>query len=400
MCGSKTTKVENKTDIPPETPEQQQLTAQYNAILDAQMSQNYDKIQTSTYVYDQQAQIDQIDQRIAALKSEGSGGTLYAGKFGSGGYNDPSLSGQIAQLENKKTQLMEQGGSNKINVQYVEKPDVKAARLRDQAATEKINGEFMDAASKLIRGDWSVSPTQKQQINDIIGDNFSKVMNTLTANLSTNEEDVKAAIQAQLKQGEGTIAENLRQRKMALEGEAESLGRSYTDTDFQRATGTQAIDANERLQDAAMSDTATQIAQLRQMYAQQIAGVQSQEGQTRLQLTMAAAQPLTAFGAGSQFQALQSQMQSQQLQNNMVPASMMGNEINQLNQLRLGGATRTSSTTQPFGVLDVLGGLAGLAGAVMPGIGALRGLGSLGGANAVAGGAGSAAGTTGLASGF
>ncbi len=384
--GSKTTTQETK--IPEPTTEEREASATFKAILDAQMAMDYDKVENSKFVFKRQPEIDAIDQQIAQLTSQAGStlrsstyGTKYGGAYGGG--TQVNNSAQLQQLQYQKQQLMSEGGDQKIDVQYVMKPEAAQRLATNRAEMDDINSKFYQSADKLLRGDFSVSPEQKSQIQAIVGENYDPVMNLLKAEFSTAEDDVKDAVNKLIESGKADIYQEyltqkneltnqLRQQKYGLENTAAQLGRSYSDTDFQRATAEAGQGAQERLGEyqlaalnslgkSGIAQMAGSVANLRGLRAGALGQVAGDKAGAGMNLSMLAANPLLAFGAGGNFLQLRNALQQQGVQNLLATGGMVGQQVGQMGQIR--AAQPTSTSTQPYGFLDILGSLAGAAGA-------------------------------------
>lgn len=342
--GTKETK--STTEIPPKTTEELQQIALLNGMIDAELSKDYDKQTTSSYIYKRQADIDQIQKEVDA-------GTL----------DSRRAQGMINKLK-------EEGGQTQYQTVFSEKPEVKARRLRQEAASDKVEEGFFKAAEKLTSGDYSVSPQTRAQIDALIGDNFSSVIDELKANFSSSETAVNDALKALVDAGKTDIANSAVQQRNALKQSSEMLGRSFSDSDMQsRMQEFEQGQMNSLYQNVG-AQGAAQIANLRNQSALAIGNVRNQEAQTRLGLLTQAAQPLTAFNSGSSYAQLQGALRAQGLQNTQVLGGMLQNNINTGMAERAAQPTTTQQT--PWGVLDVLGALGGAAGATFSGMGAFK----------------------------
>lgn len=365
--GSKETTQE--TRIPEATPEEREQQAQLNALIDAQLSGQYDKTETTRFVYNKQGEIDEINRQIDSVDRE-----LQALRSSQPyGYNTPQYQQLAAQKQryiNQREQFMMEGGREQIDIQYTEKPEVKARRLRREAASDKVEAAFFAAAEKLAKGDLSVTPEQRKQIDELIGDNFSSVIDELKVQFSSAEDAVNEAVNKLVESGKADIAQAAIQNRNQLKRESESLGRSFADSSFQDRQTQFEQGALESLYRGASAESAAQIASLRGQRALSIGGVKENEGLARFNLLQQAATPLTAFGAGAQFAQLQGALNAQNQQNLLG----IGGLANANLQRYLGERTAQPTTTvsQPWGVLDVLGALAGAGGAAASGIAAFK----------------------------
>lgn len=331
--GGKTTTTKTETNIPPPTADQIEQTALFNSIIDATMQNDYNKIVgESKFVYNRQPEINEIDNQLKQLVASGASGK------------------NVDNLVKKKQDLMNEGGYEKPDIRYELRPEVAARREQDQQRNQGISELFYKNAQKLLNGDFSVSEDQKNQIKSLVGDAFEPAIAA-----------VRGAVEATTQAGQGSIQTALRQQQDQLRSSAAQLGRSYSDTDFQRATGQNTTDALSNLYNNANATV-----------AQQIAALRGQQAGAQLNLTQLAANPLQAFGAGTQYAQLQSALGQQDYQNLIGAGGLLGNSIQQGNQLRLGGASQTQTQTTPFGIIDVLGGLAGAAGAAAKTVAAFK----------------------------
>lgn len=384
--GSKT--VTNETKIPPPTEEERQFMAQFSALIDAQLAQDYIKQESTQFVYNRQAEIDQINQKL----------------------NDPSYANYSEDLIKQRAELMQEGGYNKTNVSYQETPEAKTRRLATQKATDEVNAEFFKATKKLVSGDLSVTSKQQKQIDALIGDNFTKIMDDIKSAFSFSADEIKAdagraesvlredfagaesavnaAVNRLMESGRADLAQQFQQHSDQQKRQAELLGRSFQDTQFQKNIGEYQAGALERLYRGGQAQAANAIAGLRSnqagtlanLYGQQnqnlaglygnrassLGAISEQQGLARYNLGLQAAQPLAAFGSGAQFAQLQGALQAQNLANSYMPINSIQQQLGQLGNLR--AAQPTTTQTQPFGVLDVLGTLAGIGGTAMTGL--------------------------------
>ena len=345
-----TKKVKNETEIPEASPEEREQMAIMNAIIEAEMQKNYDIEENRTFVFNRQAEIDQINKEIDELRQQLP-------------TNPGQIQGQINQRTRMIDELKKEGGSERVDVSYIEKPEVRERRLRQEAALDKVNMGFYAAAEKLTKGDFSVTPQQRQQIDALIGDNFQNVIDELTIQFDSAEDKVNAALDRLVESGKTDIANSAIQQRTALRQEAELLGRSFSDTDFQGRQQEFEQGSIEALYRAAAAQGAGQIANLGTQRALAIGGVKENEGLARFNLLQQAAQPLAGFGAGTQFAQLQGALNAQGLQNNLALGGLAGQAANIYNNARIAQPTTTQS--RQVGALDILGGLigAGAAGA-------------------------------------
>lgn len=331
--GTKTTV--QKTEIPEQTPEEREAYAMFSAIFDAQMSRDYTKSERRKFVYNKQAEIDEIDRSLA-------------------GATDPKYR---QQLLNTKYKLQSEGGREKVTFDYIEKPEVRARRERNQAESDKINKLFFSSAEKLLRGDFSISPKQRAQIQSITKEFFDPTMDLLRVEFDRSEEAVTSAVQRLMESGKQDMLFELANQKKQMQTQASELGRSFQDTRFQREMGELTSGAFERLTRAGTADIAGAIAALRGQRTAALGGISEQKGLSGYNLALSAAQPLSQFGAGAQFAQIQNVIRAQEQAALGLPISQLQQSIAQMGNLR--AAQPTVSTTQPWGFLDVLGALAG-----------------------------------------
>lgn len=352
--GSKTTT--QKTELPEETPEQREQMAMVNAMIDAQLSTNYDRQEATTFVFNKQGEIDQIQKEIDQLRQQLP-------------TNPGQIQGQIDQRMRLMDELKKEGGSNKIDISYTEKPEVKERRLRQEAALDKVNAGFYAAAEKLTKGDYSVTNRQRQQIDALIGDNFQNVIDELTVQFDSAEGKVNEALNRLVDAGKTDIANAAVEQRRQLKQESELLGRSFSDTDFQQRQQQFEQGSLESLYKTASAQGAAQIADLGKTRALSIGGVKENEALARFNLLQSAAQPLAGFGSGAQFAQLQGALNAQQNSNILGLGGLAQGSANIYNNARISQPTTT--TTTPVSALDILGGLigvgAGTAGAVFAG---------------------------------
>ncbi len=342
--GSK--KTTNETVLPEPTAEERQAAATFNALLDAQMSRDYNKVENRSFVYNRQAEIDQINSLL----------------------QNPPPGTNVGQLQKKRDSLMGEGGYEKVDVQYVERPEVAAKRKADQAQIDKINKQFFDVTEKVLKGDLSINAKQKAQIQQLIGDNFDPIMDTIKAEYSSSEEAIKTALDRLMESGKADMIGQVKAQETALKRQNELLGRSGADLNSQRAVADVNQSALERLYRGGAAVSAEAIAGLRGQRANTMSQAASQRGLAGYNLSLQAANPLSTFGAGAQFAQLQGALGAQQLQNQYMPINALTNRLAQMGNLR--AAQPTTTQTTPFGILDVLGAGAGLAGTAFSGISA------------------------------
>lgn len=391
--GGKT--VTNKTELPPETPEDRQLAALFNAALDAQMSQNYNKVESRQFVYNKQAEIDQAQMELNQLlggsndtSAQGSTVTKYGGRTvpsqvnsvgqtprtSSGGGSNPNQA-RINELQNIINDLKSKGGQEQISYQFNEKPEVAARRLNNQAEQDKINQLFFQNAQKVLNGDFSITDEQRKQIKQLVSDNFDPAMDILKTEFSNSETAVNDAVTRLVEAGKTDIVQQLAQNRIQQKQNAELLGRSYNDLSFQREADKASADAFERLYSQGAASAAQAIGSLRTARAQAVGSVAEQKGNAGYNLSLQAANPLSAFTAGAQFAQLNGQLNAQNLANQNIVTQNILSRLGQLGNLR--AAQPITTQKQPFGVLDALGAAAGLAGTGIMGASLLGGGGGL-----------------------
>ena len=310
------------------------------------MSRDYTKTENRQFVYNRQAEIDQINSILA----------------------NPPQGTNVGGLQKQRDSLMQEGGYESVNVQYVERPEVKAKREADTAAIDKINKQFFEVTEKVLKGDLSISATQRAQINKLVGDNFDPIMDVIKAEYSSSEEAVKTALDRLMESGKVDMLGQVKAQETALKKQNELLGRSGADLNSQRAVADVNQSALERLYRGGAAVSADAIAGLRGQRAATMSNAANQRGMAGYNLSMQAANPLSTFGAGAQFAQLQGALGAQQLANQYMPINTISNRLGQLGNLR--AAQPTTSQTTPFGILDVLGAGAGLAGTAFAGMGA------------------------------
>ncbi len=327
-----------ETDIPEKTPEELAQIAQLNAVVDSQMElAGWVKSSTESFVYNRQAEIDEIDRILASESLD---------------------DGKRRELLEQKNKLREEGGQNKITTSYKMSPEAQARFDRRQAASDAVENDLFAAAGKLAKGDFSITQTQRQQIDDLIGDNFQRVIDELQVNFGSAEDAVNEAADRLMAAGQQQVVNAARENRDRIKQNSELLGRSFSDTDLRQADLQFEQGALADITKTGAAAIAQQIAALRQAQASTIGQVRQNESQARLGLLSNAAQPLAGFGAGMQFAQLQGALNSQNLQNVLGISAIPQNLLQQGLQERLGQPTTT--TQVPFNIGSFLGQLGGL----------------------------------------
>lgn len=374
--GGKTTVT--KTELPEPTPEENRMSALFSAILDSQMTMNYDKIENKKFVYTKQAEIDQATKELNDLVAGNNPAT--ASKVGlprdsqsaTGAGPIPNQK-RINELTNMIDNLKKEGGKEEISYTFNEKPEVKARRLHNEAEGDKINDLFFKNATKVMNGDFSITPEQKAQIKQLTADNFDPIMDILKTEYSSAEDAVNKAVERLVESGKVNIVQQLADERNKQKENANLLGRSFNDMSFQREFGKLSADAYERLFSEGAATAAGGIAQLRGQRAAAMGGVAEQKGLAGYNLSLQAANPLSAFTSGAQFAQLQGALNAQNIANQNINT---GNALGRLGQLgNLRAAAPTTSVTQPYGPLSYIRDITNtmvdqfskVAGAFMPG---------------------------------
>ena len=357
MGGSK--KTESKTVLPEPTEEEKQNAALLNAVIEAQMTQNgFVKNETRVFEFTRQAEINAAQGELDRLNEQLDNLGPVSGGFDPNANARKGIEQQIVSVNRQIEAFKQEGGAERIDVDFVETPEAKARREQREARLAETEELLFDASKKLLEGDFSVTDEQRREIDELIGDNFEDVIDELKIQFSSAEDAVNDAVDRLVSSGKAELAESARTNQLSLSATAARLGRSGQDTTFTTAQSEFVLGAQERLAKAASTDAANAVANLRQTQALSIGGVKEQEALARFNLLTQAAQPLTAFGAGTQFAQLQGALRSQDLANNRAIGDLVSGELGQLRGVR--SAQPTTTTTRQVGLLDILGGAIGL----------------------------------------
>jgi hypothetical protein len=212
-------------------------------------------------------------------------------------------------------------------------------QIEDAKQIEMINDDFFDAVEKLVKGDYSITPEQKEDIQEILVDTFGpakeelaaageeieagiekgigeaeaelkagfeeaeaaldaafeQISDQLTRDFSTAKDDVRTAIDRLNDAMTTEISETLGIAKLDAEKAfddlesqarqtAERLGRSYSDVDFQRDIADIESGTLERLNREAMARLQIGTTQLGATAAMTTANLSTEEARLRAQL--------------------------------------------------------------------------------------------------------------------
>lgn len=332
--GGKTTTTQ--VEIPEPTLEERKMAEQFSALLDAQMARDYEK----TEVFKRQAEIDAIDAQLA----------------------DPNLDIRTAQtLQEEKERLMNEG----YDITYQERPEVAARRKKNEAEIQKINEQFFDVTKKVLRGDFSTTPEQRETIKNLTSEFFDPIMDVVTAEFSTAQQDVQNAVDRLMESGRADLQNQLEEQNTNLKRQSQLLGRSTADKRIQEVLAETNQGAIERLYRSGQAAAAQAQGQLSGQRALALGGVAENKGLAGYNLALQAANPLQSFGVGQQFSQLQGALGAQNIANQFQSVNALTNRLGQMGNIR--AAQPTQTTTEPFGIFDILGGLTDLAGAGLSG---------------------------------
>ncbi len=280
------------------------------------------------------------------------------------------------------------------------------------AKQREVETAFLGNVQKLLAGDYSITDTQKEQIQTILGDNFDPLMDLVTAKYATARDNVdsaitrlqdalstkiseqygisKADLEGAMKSARLDLEDTFRQQTNNAKNTAALLGRSFSDSDFQRSLSEEQGGALQRLLtggETALAglgrealgqynigysnlgaSAANSIANLGMSEAGALGNIGLNRALLGSQLYGEAAQPLTAFNAGSVYTQLQNALNSSYLANQNASLSPLSGFYGSMVNQRAGQATTTQQSSPGF--FGALGGIAGMTGSFLgiPGV--------------------------------